>query len=184
MDVLDFRASLMVQKNGGDLFEDHVEAAWNGLAPSGRHSVFLDIGPRWLGEAIRPNEACEKPWKDLPTKVRSELFESIKKKAKGWDVFEQLQAVFLGVMSAPKAALQRVITAVDSMVDNPELDGLEPTELRGFQGFRITAHRAASMTDDMMMKHVLAHWPAAKQAVLKLSIGPEVERAVGEMYVV
>jgi hypothetical protein len=69
-----------------------------------------------------------------------------------------------------------------SAVDSPEMDALSAEEMRAFTTFRITVYRAGQMEPTTGRKHIGATWRgAAKQAVLKLAIGPETQRAVREL---
>lgn len=79
------------------------------------------------------------------------------------------------------ADLQSLITLVDGVDETDELVGLSNDELRRFKGFRLTLHRAVPMEPDTLLKHVAAHWRAARQAVLKLSIGPKAQAVVDRM---
>lgn len=77
---------------------------------------------------------------------------------------------------------QRLIQLVDSVIDTPELDELSPEELRDFRTFRITLYRSSKMTPDKRHQHVGAAWRgAAKQAIMKMSIGPEAQKCVHEL---
>ena len=80
-----------------------------------------------------------------------------------------------------RANLQSLISLVDSVDETAELEVLTGAELRRFKGFRLTLHRAVPMGVEAMLRHVGAHWQAARQAVLKLSVGPEARRIVDQM---
>lgn len=76
-------------------------------------------------------------------------------------------------------AYQKLRELVHSVSDSPELDELSPEELRALSTYRLTVYRAGPMEPTMARKHIGAVWRgAAKQAVLKLSIGGEARKAM------
>jgi hypothetical protein len=60
---------------------------------------------------------------------------------------------------------------VYSMDDSPALDVLDNNEIRMFKSLRIILDMCGSMTTEVMRQHVLAHWRASKEGLLKLPIG-------------
>lgn len=71
---------------------------------------------------------------------------------------------------------------LQSMQDSPELETLSAEELRAFKTLLITLTRAGTMTPMTGRYHVGAVWRGtAKQAVLKLPIGPKAKRLMHEL---
>lgn len=76
-------------------------------------------------------------------------------------------------------ALKKLVT---STKDSAELDMLSPEELRALKSFEITVYRAGEMAPDVARKHIGAIWRgAAKQALLKLSVGDEVKATMRDL---
>jgi hypothetical protein len=65
-----------------------------------------------------------------------------------------------------------------TMVDNPALEALNNTEIRMFKSYRILLDMAGAMSTETMRQHVLAHWRASKEGVLKLPIGAQAEALI------
>lgn len=77
---------------------------------------------------------------------------------------------------------EKIKEALAAIKDDAELDQLSPEELRALTTYKITVHRAGPMSPQTARKHIGATWRgAAKQAILKLSIGDEVQKAMGEL---
>lgn len=74
--------------------------------------------------------------------------------------------------------IANLASLVNEMEDNAELKKLSPEEMRAFEGFRITLHKAMHMEPGTAAQHVLTHWTQAKQSVLTLSIGRVAEQLV------
>jgi hypothetical protein len=72
--------------------------------------------------------------------------------------------------------------AVRNTKDDPELDMLSPEELRALRTFKITVYKAAGMEPTTARKHIGAVWRgAAKQAILKLSVGTQVAASMRDL---
>lgn len=79
-------------------------------------------------------------------------------------------------------AYPKLQTLLRSVMDSPDLEALSAEELRALATFRITLYRAGLMEPTMGRKHVGAVWRGtAKQALLKLPVGPEVQAAMHEL---
>ena len=82
--------------------------------------------------------------------------------------------------------LDRLIGLLDDMVMEAEThkDTLSELDIQAIRGFRLTAHKAVTMSPSMIQKHVIAYWRHAKDGILRLSRGRDVARVVGEMHAV
>lgn len=67
---------------------------------------------------------------------------------------------------------------LQALLDSPDLDCLSAEELRALTTFRITVYRAGLMEPTTGRMHVGQTWRgAAKQAILKLPLGPAISAA-------
>lgn len=82
--------------------------------------------------------------------------------------------------------LDRLIALLDDLVTRPEThkDSLSELDIQAIRGFRLTAHKAVSMSPSMIQKHVIAYWRHAKEGILRLDRGQEVARVVGNMHAI
>jgi hypothetical protein len=76
--------------------------------------------------------------------------------------------------------LDQLIRLLDDLVTRPDThkDSLSEIDIQAIRGFRLTAHKAGSMSPSMIKKHVLAYWRHAKEGILRLDRGQEVARIV------
>jgi hypothetical protein len=81
-------------------------------------------------------------------------------------------------------SFENIRQAVRNLKDDPELDQLSPEEMRALRSFKITVYKAAGMEPTMARKHIGAIWRGtAKQALLKLNVGPQVAASMRDLMV-
>lgn len=88
------------------------------------------------------------------------------------------------VTIASDPSFETLCLALRGIVDDPELDMLSPEEMRALRTFKMTVFKASEMEPTTARKHIGAVWRgAAKQALLKLSMGQLVHKAVRSLMV-
>ena len=79
-------------------------------------------------------------------------------------------------------SFERIRQMTRAVVDDPELDMLSAAELRALRTFRITVYRSASASPEVARRQIGAVWRGdAKQALLKLSVGDEMQHALHDL---
>lgn len=88
----------------------------------------------------------------------------------------------LGSNMSSNAVYTQLRMLLADFKDNPELDALSAEELRALHNFAQVVNLAGSMDGGMMRKHIGAAWRgAAKQAVLKTSLGKQIADVYHEL---
>lgn len=79
-------------------------------------------------------------------------------------------------------SFEAIRQALRATSDDPELDMLSPEEIRALRTFKMTVYRASDMEPSTARKHIGAVWRgAAKQALLKLSVGEQIHTAMRDL---